>query len=86
MPARAGFLPSASCLQRLLMLVRLQSDNPRLNGRVDPMKWGKYRFGSIKIDGKAYGKDVVLDRGACESGRRSPRAHIGSSSVTLPSR
>jgi len=50
------------------------------------MKWGKYRFGSIKIDGKAYGKDVVLDRGACESGRRSPRAHIGSSSVTLPSR
>ena len=39
------------------------------------MKWGKYRFGSIKIDGKAYGKDVVLDRGACESGRRSPRAY-----------
>ena len=50
------------------------------------MKWGKYRFGSIKIDGKAYEKDMVLDRGACERGRRSPRANIGSGSVTLPSR
>jgi hypothetical protein len=50
------------------------------------MKWGKYRFGSIKIDGKAYEKDVVLDQGACESGRRSPRANTGTSSVTLPSR
>ena len=27
------------------------------------MKWGKYRFGSIKMDGKAYEKDVVLDQG-----------------------
>jgi len=50
------------------------------------MKWGKYRFGSIKTDGKTYEKDVVLDQGACESGRRSPRANTGTSSVTLPSR
>jgi len=28
------------------------------------MKWGNYRFGSIKIDGKAYEKDVILDEGA----------------------
>jgi hypothetical protein len=27
------------------------------------MKWGKCRFGSLKIDGEKYAKDVILDRG-----------------------
>ncbi len=27
------------------------------------MKWGKYRFGSLQIDGEEYTKDVILDRG-----------------------
>jgi hypothetical protein len=27
------------------------------------MKWGKYGFGSLKINGEKYTKDVILDRG-----------------------
>jgi hypothetical protein len=27
------------------------------------MRWGKCSFGSVKIDGRSYAKDVVLDRG-----------------------
>jgi hypothetical protein len=27
------------------------------------MKWGKYSFGSLQIDGEEYTKDVILDRG-----------------------
>jgi hypothetical protein len=27
------------------------------------MKWGKCRFGRLRVDGKQYTKDVVLDRG-----------------------
>jgi hypothetical protein len=27
------------------------------------MKWGKYSFGSLQIDGEEHTKDVILDRG-----------------------
>ncbi len=36
------------------------------------MKWGKYRFGSLKIDGDKYTKDVVLDRGVLRKRKKKP--------------
>ena len=51
------------------------------------MKWGKYRFGSIKIDGKAYEKDVVLDQGALRTRKKKPsreyRDQFGHTPVSL---
>jgi hypothetical protein len=36
------------------------------------MKWGKYRFGSLKIDGDEYTKDVVLNRGLLRKRKKKP--------------
>ena len=36
------------------------------------MKWGKCRFGSLKIDGHTYRKDLVLDRGAVRKRKKKP--------------
>ena len=51
------------------------------------MKWGKYRFGSIKIDGKAYEKDMVLDRGGLRKRKKKPsreyRDQFGHTPVSL---
>jgi len=51
------------------------------------MKWGKYRFGSIKIDGKAYEKDVVLDQGGLRKRKKKPsreyRDQFGHTPVSL---
>jgi len=51
------------------------------------MKWGKYRFGSIKIDGKAYEKDVVLDQGGLRKRKKKPsrkyRDQFGHTLVSL---
>jgi len=34
------------------------------------MKWGKYKIGSLKIDGEKYSKDVILDRGTLRRRRK----------------
>jgi hypothetical protein len=51
------------------------------------MKWSKYRFGSIKIDGKAYEKDLVLDRGGLRQRKKKPsrayRKQFGHTPVSL---
>ena len=51
------------------------------------MKWGKYRFGSIKINGKAYEKDVVLDQGRLRTRKKKPsreyRDQFGHTPVSL---
>ena len=51
------------------------------------MKWGKYRFGSIKIDGKAYEKDVVLDQGRLRTRKKKPsreyRDQFGHTPISL---
>jgi hypothetical protein len=36
------------------------------------MKWGKCRFGALKINGEKYTKDVVLDRGKLRKRRKKP--------------
>jgi hypothetical protein len=36
------------------------------------MKWGKCRYGSLKIDGNKYRKDVVIDRGALRKRKKKP--------------
>jgi hypothetical protein len=36
------------------------------------MKLGKCRFGSLKIDGEKYRKDVVLDRGEVRKRKKKP--------------
>ena len=69
-PGRSG--PHASHADVSGRLHRGDPQHPRLNGRVNPMKWGKYRFGSIKIDGKAYEKDMVLDRGGLRTRKKKP--------------
>jgi len=43
-------------------------------------------FGSIEVEGRTYGHDIVIDRGAVRSEARSPRSHIATSSATLRSR
>ena len=51
------------------------------------MKWGKCRFGSLKIDGEKYTKDLVLDRGALRKRRKKPsrafRDRFGHTPVSL---
>ena len=51
------------------------------------MKWGKFRFGSIKIDGKTYEKDLVLDRGGLRQRKKKPsrayRDQFGHTPVSL---
>jgi hypothetical protein len=51
------------------------------------MKWGKYRFGSLKINGDKYTKDVVLDRGALRKRKKKPsrqfREQFGHTPVSL---
>jgi hypothetical protein len=36
------------------------------------MRWGKCRFGSLKIDGEEYTKDVVLDAGVPRKRKKKP--------------
>ena len=36
------------------------------------MKWGKCRFGRLKVDGKKYTTDVVLDRGELRKREKKP--------------
>jgi hypothetical protein len=36
------------------------------------MKWGKCRFGRLKVDGKKYTNDVVLDRGELRKRKKKP--------------
>jgi hypothetical protein len=36
------------------------------------MRWGKCRFGSLKIEGDEYTKDVVLDRGRLRKRKKGP--------------
>ena len=36
------------------------------------MKWGKCRWGSLKIDGEKYKKDVILDRGNLRPRKKKP--------------
>jgi hypothetical protein len=36
------------------------------------MKWGKCSFGSLRIDGEEYTKDVVLDRGTIRKRKKKP--------------
>jgi hypothetical protein len=51
------------------------------------MKWGKCRFGSLKIDGEKYAKDVILDRGVVRKRRkklsREFREQFGHTPVSL---
>ena len=51
------------------------------------MKWGKCRFGSLKIDGHTYWKDLVLDRGAVRKRKKKPsrafREQFGHTPVSL---
>ena len=36
------------------------------------MKWGKCRFGRLKVDGKKYTNDVVLDHGELRKRKKKP--------------
>ena len=36
------------------------------------MKWGKCRFGSLKIDGESFTKDVILDNGSLRKRKKKP--------------
>jgi hypothetical protein len=51
------------------------------------MKWGKFRFGSVKIDGDKYKNDIVLDQGAIRKRKkklsRPFRAQFGHTPVSL---
>ena len=51
------------------------------------MKWGKCRFGSVKIDGEKYTKDVVLDGGVLRRRKKKPsrefREQFGHTPVSL---
>ena len=51
------------------------------------MKWGKCSFGSLKIDGVNYTKDVVLDRGVLRKRKKKPsrqfREQFGHTPVSL---
>jgi hypothetical protein len=51
------------------------------------MKWGKCRFGSLKIDGVKYTKDVVLDRGVLRKRKKKPsrqfRGQFGRTPLSL---
>jgi hypothetical protein len=51
------------------------------------MKWGKHRFGSVKIDGEKYTKDIVLDQGVLRKRKKKPsrefRKEFGHTPVSL---
>ncbi len=51
------------------------------------MKWGKCRYGSLKIDGERYRKDVILDRGELRKRKKKPsrafREEFGHTPVSL---
>jgi hypothetical protein len=51
------------------------------------MKWGKCRFGFVKIDGEKYRRDVVLDRGSLRKRKKKPsrqfREQFGHTPVSL---
>jgi hypothetical protein len=51
------------------------------------MKWGKCRFGRLKIDGEKYTKDMVLDRGELRPRKKKPsrefREQFGHTPVSL---
>ena len=51
------------------------------------MKWGKCRFGSLKIDGEKYARDVILDRGVVRKRKkklsREFREQFGHTPVSL---
>jgi hypothetical protein len=51
------------------------------------VKWGKCRFGSLKIDGEKYTKDVILDRGVVRKRKKKPsrefRDQFGHTPVSL---
>jgi hypothetical protein len=36
------------------------------------MKWGKCRWGSLKVGGKTFTKDVILDRGVLRKRKKKP--------------
>jgi len=36
------------------------------------MKWGKYRHGTLKIDGKKFTKDIVLEEGQIRKRKKKP--------------
>jgi hypothetical protein len=52
-----------------------------------PMKCGKCRFGSLRINGKKHGKDVILDQGAVRKRKKKPsreyREQFGHTPVSL---
>jgi hypothetical protein len=51
------------------------------------MKWGKCRFGSLKVDGKTFTKDVILDQGVLRKRKKKPsrafRKQFGHTPVSL---
>jgi hypothetical protein len=51
------------------------------------MKWGKCRFGSLKLDGEKYTRDVVLAGGAVRKRKKKPsreyRKQFGHTPVSL---
>jgi hypothetical protein len=51
------------------------------------VKWGKCKFGSLKVDGQKYTKDLVLDRGEFRRRRKKPsrefRKQYGHTPVSL---
>jgi hypothetical protein len=61
--------------------------SPGILGEDHPVKWGKCRFGSLKIDGEKYTKDVVLDGGELRKRKKKPsrefRRQFGHTPVSL---
>jgi hypothetical protein len=51
------------------------------------MKWGKCRFGRLKVGGERYTKDVVLDQGVVRKRKKKPsrefREQFGHTPVSL---
>jgi hypothetical protein len=51
------------------------------------MKWGKCRFGRLKVDGERYRADVVLDQGVIRKRKKKPsrqfREQFGHTPVSL---
>jgi hypothetical protein len=51
------------------------------------MKWGKCRFGSLRINGDKHSKDVILDQGALRKRKKKPsreyREQFGHTPVSL---
>jgi hypothetical protein len=51
------------------------------------MKWGKCRWGSLKIDGQTFTKDVILDQGVLRKRKKKPsrpfREQFGHTPVSL---